>query len=461
MLKRPRFERGFPTARSTRVNRDDEDFERAVTAYRFWYPTVSQEGAFTTARELGVRDNHGFAIMALGPRHLLFTGNSDTPYGLAAIDLTAGPFVVDMPSGGFIALAMDRHQRWIADMGIPGPDGGHGGKYLLLPPGYRDATPDGYIVARALSYKIFLGVRSMPKDADVDAALNAIRKVSFYPLASADHPQPLAFVNVTERAFDATLLRWEDNLQFWEKLHEAISIEPVVNEFRPMYGLLAALGLEKGRPFNPDQRMKLILENAAKAGRDEMLVSAFDSARPDRIVWPDRRWEWVGLVPDSADFETPNGLDLEARDRWFAQAIGSSPAMFRRTPGSGSLYWLGHRDERGAFLDGGKMYKLAVPQPVPAALFWSVTAYDAKTRSQVQAEQDRAALRSLVELSPEKLGARTDCVELYFGPTPPPEGQPWIQTTPSNGWFSYLRLYGPQPPAFDGSWKPGDFEEVK
>jgi hypothetical protein len=165
-----------------------------------------------------------------------------------------------------------------------------------------------------------------------------------------------------------------------------------------MYGLLSALGIEKGKPFNPDGRMKAFLERAAIAGRDQLLVSAFDSARPDRINWPDRKWEWVGLVPRSAQFETPAGIDLEARDRWFAQAIVTSPAMFCRSAGAGSLYWMSVRDSDGAYLDGGKNYKLTIPQPVPDKLFWSVTVYDAATRSQVQTDQNRAALRSLFEL---------------------------------------------------------------
>jgi len=461
MLKRQRLARGFPTPGAARRSRDAQDFERAVTAYRFWYPTVSQEGSFTGLRELGIEDNRGFAIMALGPRHVLFTGNSDTPYGFGTLDLKDGPAVIELPAGPFIALAMDHHQRWIMDMGIPGPDAGRGGRHLVVPPGYRDAVPDGYHVGRSLSNEIMIGIRSMPQNGDVDAARNAIRHVKVYRLATAANPTLAEFTNVTDSALDCTSLRWEDNLHYWEKLHDVISTEPVVDEFRPMYGLLAALGVERDKPFVPDRRVKLILERAAKSGRDEMLVSAFDSSRPDRIVWPDRRWEWVALVPDSGDFETSNGLDVEARDRWFAQAVGASPAMFRRRVSSGSLYWLGHRDSSGEFLDGGKMYKLTVPLPVPAALFWSITAYDAKTRSQVQTEQDKAALRSLVELSPQKIGRERNCVELYFGPTPPPEGQPWIQTTTGNGWFSYFRLYGPQEPAFDGSWKPDDFEEVK
>src|SRR5262249_45337057 len=143
---------------------------------------------------------------------------------------------------------------------------------------------------------------------------------------------------------------------------------------------------------------------------------------------------------------------------WFYQAIGASPAMFRRKPGSGSLYWLGLRDNAGAYLDGGKTYRLTVPQPVPGKLFWSVTAYDAETRSQVQTDQGKAALRSLFELK-DKAGENS--VDLYFGPNAPAgkEGQ-WIKTNPGKGWFGYFRIYGPEQAAFDGSWKPGDFEEV-
>jgi hypothetical protein len=226
-----------------------------------------------------------------------------------------------------------------------------------------------------------------------------------------------------------------------------------------MYGELAALGLEKGRPFSPDARLKALLQKAARAGRDQILVSAFASARPDRFAWKDRKWEWAGLVAESAQFETSSGLDLEARDRWFAQAIVTSPAMFRRSIGAGSLYWLGHRDAAGAYLDGGSNYKLTVPLPVPAGLFWSVTVYDTATRSEVQTPQDKAALRSSFEL--KDLGSAKS-VDLYFGPKAPAgQGGRWIQTLPGKGWFTYFRVYGPEGPVFDGSWKPGDFERVR
>lgn len=451
------FKQGYPTAEAAKAAQDDADFQRAVTAYRFWYPTVSCHGIVEGGRNAGVKDNTSFMIMACGPRQVAFTPNSDTPYGAGAINLTDGPWVVEMPPGPFIGLVDDHHQGWVLDMGLPGPAGAKGGKHLILPPGYKGEIPDGYFTGKSASNVVLVAIRSMPQNGDQKGALEALRTVKIYPLSSAANPKLLTFVDVSDRAIDSTCLKWEDNIQYWEKLNEVIQAEPLVEKYFPMYGQLAALGIEKGKSFTPDARMKSILERAAKAGREQMLVAAFASNRPDRMAWPDRKWEWASLVPGSVQFETPGGIDLEARDRWFAQAIVTSPAMFRRDAGAGSLYWLGHRDNTGAYLDGGKTYKLTVPLPVPGKLFWSLTVYDNETRSQIATDQDKAALRSLFELK-DKTGSSVD---LYFGPTAPAghEGE-WIKTIPGKGWFTYFRIYGPEQAAFDKTWKPGDFEIV-
>lgn len=453
------FDNGYPAPATARKAYDDADYQRAITAYRFWYPTVSVEGIFNGNRSLGIEDNQGLSIAAASPRQIGFTLNSDTPYGSGTFDLSKGPLVIELPPGGYIGLVNDHYQGWIQDLGIPGPDAGKGGKHLVLPPGYKSKVPDGYYVGRSLSNKILLAVRALPINGDQQAALDALRAIRIYPLATAGSVAPISIVDFTEKTADFTSLKWEANLQFWERLHAVIDAEPVVQKFLPMYGLLAALGIEKGKPFAPDARMKKILERAAQDGLGQMLVAGFASNRADRIAWPDRKWEWAGLVPGSAQFETAAGIDLEARDRWFVQAIVTSPAMFRRTVGAGSLYWLGVRDSTGNYLDGGKNYRLRVPQPVPGKLFWSVTAYDTQTRSEVQTDQNKAALRSLFEL---KDVSGTQPIELYFGPQAPVGKEAhWIRTTPGRGWFSYFRIYGPESPAFDGTWKPGDFEELR
>lgn len=77
----------------------------------------------------------------------------------------------------------------------------------------------------------------------------------------------------------------------------------------------------------------------------------------------------------------------------------------------------------------------------------------------MQTDQGKAALRSLFEL---KGAPEAEPTDLYFSPTAPAgkEGR-WIKTTPGRGWFTYIRIYGPEQAAFDGTWKPGDFTELK
>jgi hypothetical protein len=325
-----------------------------------------------------------------------------------------------------------------------------------LPPDYDGVVPSsGYYVHQASSNRQIVGARSLPVNGDVRAAKERLTTIKVYPLnAVAGWTEP-RWLDVTGKKQDTTPLKWEDNFAFWEVLHRTVDTEPVFDGYHDYYGELAALGIEKGKPFTPDARMKAVLERAAKIANAQMRVQSFADRRPDRVVWQDRQWQWASLRFEDGDFNTTSHLDLEAREKWFYQAVGASPAMFRRDEHAGSLYWLGLRDKTGAYLDGGESYRLAVPLPVPGKLFWSVTVYDMDTRSQIQTGQKKAALRSLFELK----DASGSAAELHFGPTAPKghEGQ-WIQTIPGKGWFVYFRIYGPEKPAFDGSWKPGDFE---
>ena len=453
------FERGFPTTDTAQKAYDDIDLNRAVEAYRFFYPTVSGSALFKGNAKIGIVPNKVFGTLDGQPKHVGFTLNSDTPYAPLLLDLSQGPMVVELPPGPLICIAMDINQLWVADLGLPGPAAGKGDKVVFLPPGYKDKPPAGYRVATSPSNRMLVGVRSLPVNGDVQGAIARIKTVKVYPLKPVAGWPAITWLDLTPAPQDTTPLAWENTIQYWRELAEVINTEPANPHFHNMYGLLAAIGIEKGKPFEPDARMTGILEKAAKIGNTQMRVVSFGDRRPDRMVWPDRRWEWAALRFEDGDFNTANYADLHAREKWFYQAIGASPAMFKRDPTAGSLYWLGLRDSSGATLDGGKAYKLTVPQPVPGKLFWSVTVYDTDTRSQVATDQGKAALRSLFELK-EKTGAGS--LDLYFGPNAPSGHEnEWIKTSPGRGWFTYFRVYGPEKAAFDGSWKPGDFDETK
>lgn len=453
------FEGGFPTPETIERAHDDADLNRAIQAYRFFFPTVSALAMFKGPIPVGLQPNRTFGLLDTKPRHVGFTLNSDTPYGPVLLDLHVGPIVVELPPGPFLCAVLDLNQRWVADMGVPGPDAGRGGKHLLLPPGWTGAVPDGYHVAQADTYRVIVGVRAVPTAGDVAGAMRAISTLKVYPLEPVEDWVEPSWIDMTPEPQDTTPLAWETNLDYWRALHEVIDTEPLVADYSAFYGELAALGIAKGEPFAPDERMTRILEEAARIANGQMRVQSFANRRPDRVVWSDSQWQWPALRPENGNFDGIGYLDEEAREIWFFQAIAASPAMFRRAAGGGSLYWLGLRDGTGAYLDGGRSYRLSVPQPVPGKLFWSITVYDAETRSQIQTDQNGAALRSMFELS----GTEGDApIDLYFGPELPAnaEGR-WIKTIPGKGWFVYFRIYGPEEPAFDGSWRLPDFEAVE
>jgi hypothetical protein len=453
------FERSYPSGDTAQKVYDDSDLNNAITAYKFFYPTVSILATWKGNEAAGLLTNKQFMILEGSPKQFVFTPNSDTPYEGASIDLTDGPMVVELPPGALMCVVNDMNQRYVMDMGLPGPDAGKGGKHLILPPRYKGKIPVGYFTGTPTTNHVLLLVRAIPPAGDSQAAIEKLKSVKLYPLNNPAAASQVTWFAIGDKHIDFTPVPWEKNLEYWKQLAEVINNEPPYEAYRMEYGLLASLGIEKGKPFAPDARMQGILVNAAQIANDQMRVQSFADRRPDRIAWSDRKWEWATLRPENGTFDTVTYKDLEARTKWFYQAQIESPAMFRRGAGAGSLYWLGVRDSTGGFLDGGKTYKLSVPLPVPAKLFWSLTIYDPDTRSEIVTDQGKAALRSLFEL---KGKTSSGSIDLYFGPnTPSGHESEWIKTTPGKGWFTYFRIYGPEQAAFEGSWKPGDFEIVK
>src|SRR6185295_246068 len=178
----PRAPAGFPPPDEVQRAYDEADLNRAIQAYRFFYPTVSGAAMFRGNAEVGIVENKVFAVLDSKPRHVGFTYNSDTPYGPIQLDLSVGPIIIELPPGPLIVVVIDINQRWVADMGIPGPDRGNGGTHLILPPYYHAMLPDGYYVWRATTNHLMVGVRSLPVNGDVNAAIERIRAIKVRPL---------------------------------------------------------------------------------------------------------------------------------------------------------------------------------------------------------------------------------------------------------------------------------------
>jgi hypothetical protein len=370
--------------------------------------------------------------------------------------------VVELPPGPFIGFVDDHNMRWVQDMGLIGPERGQGGKHLILPPNYEGEVPDGYYAGRSKTRIVVVFIRLMPVGGDVAAALQAANDIKIYPLSEAGQPVTFRYIDVSDYTMPLPILTWETNIEYFRQLHAVIQTETAPSEFRPMLGMLAQLGIENGKPFDPDARMQRILEEAAQTGTAELRANFYAQRDPEFMAWEGRAWEWLimqVIIAETGDFGGPAYLNLEPSETYYFMGYGASAAMGKPAPGAGSIYWGAFRDGTGAYLDGGKTYKLTVPGPVPADLFWSNTVYDANMRTLIATDQDRAAIRSHIE-NPQ---ANADgSYDFYFGPNAP-EGKEdmWIKTIPGIGWWSAFRIYGPQAAAFDGTWKLDDIVEIE
>ena len=280
--------------------------------------------------------------------------------------------------------------------------------------------------------------------------------------SKSGQPVKHRYIDVSARRLTLPILTWEHNIEYWKQLHAVIQIETAPAEFRPMLGMLAQLGIKKGKPFNPDARMQGILLEAGKTANAEMRVSSYAKRKPEYIAWEGRTWEWLLVLlisPELQDFGTSAFLDLTVSDEYHYIGYGTSAAIGKRGVGLGSIYFVNYRDGKGEYFDGSKSYTLNIPGPVPASLFWSHTVYDSDSRVLIETDQNRAAMRSHIDnLEPDEDGSYT----FYFGPDAPVGKESmWVKTIPGKGWWSVLRIYGPEADSFNGNWIPGDIVEMK
>jgi hypothetical protein len=449
------FPSGFPEPATITAAYDDADRIRAINAYKHFFAAVSGFALLEGNFAIGVVPNRVFGTMDTRPEQRGLTLNSDTPYASVVLDLADGPLVVEIPPGPMLGAILNADQSWIADMGIPGADRGEGGRYVIFPRDADIVEVVGAFTVRATTRHVIAGLRAVPLDGDVDKAIALMTQTRVSPLdARTPWPEP-EWIDLSGKPQDTTPNRVQANPEYWATLLRYISEEGTTAADDHCLAELAVLGIRPGDRLPTDARTLDILSRAAVEADAQLRVQSLADRRSDRVAWADRQWEWVSLRPENAAFQLDGQLDVTARETWFYQAIATSPAMFRRQPGGGSVYWFGAHDNDGAYLDGGSRYSLVVPLPVPAKLFWSVTAYDARSRSQVATDQGNAALRSLFELGDHLNG---DEITLYFGPSAPQGAEDrWIRTIPGAGWFVYFRIYGPTEGAFDGTWRPGDF----
>jgi hypothetical protein len=164
------FKDGAPNAATVAKVYDNVDYTHAYDAFVNTMQGVSIEAIRKGMASIGVKDNEVLVFSELmDSKSLFLTPNADTIYTWGGLDLSKGPMVLEVPPKA-LGTIDDHWFRWVIDLGLPGPDRGEGGKYLILPPGYDGPLPEGgYFVARAKTtfvmwfFRSFLENKSDPK----------------------------------------------------------------------------------------------------------------------------------------------------------------------------------------------------------------------------------------------------------------------------------------------------------
>jgi hypothetical protein len=451
------FSDGFPERETAEKLLDNLDFQRAVQAYLLGIPAVSQVADRNACLTLGLA-NRTIPIweQLVDSRTIGLTFNDNTVYSWGWLNLKDGPLVLEVPPKVLGAIN-DIWFRWVIDVGITGPDKGKGGKYLLLPPGYKGNVPKGYIVVKSPTYNLWVPWRSFLVNGDPKPGVELVKQFTkIYPLADVGKPaQPLTYVDLSGKSFN--IINPAD-YRFWELLNQVVQEEPTESLDQIRMGYYASIGIEKGKPFAPDERMKKILTEAAAVGDATARSIAFHWRDKAGYYYDNSHWQ-LPFVGGYKFQSQPGVLNLDGYIFYYFMATGVTPAMEEKMVGKGSQYAWTARDASGNALDGGKNYRLHLPPNIPVKDFWSVILYSNQTRSMIQTDQRFPSVGSQTK----GLQVNADgSVDVYFGPKAPAGKESnWVQTVPGTGWNTILRLYGPLEPWFNLTWRPGEIEEVK
>ena len=355
---------------------------------------------------------------------------------------------------GIFGTLMDAWQRPIDDIGALGRDKGRGATYLLVPPGYN-----GKLLPKALVYEQrtnngWMALRPIIKSAtpeNLARAAEFVKKIKIYPLAKADKPPKMKFVDLYGKLLEMTPVL---DGSIYREIHEMLDEELVEEQNLAMMGLLARIGIRKGEPYKPDAKVRAIFEKAGPEALQYMIEQYHRTLNP----WFYEGKKWSSLTP-AGDIETdwtyefPSYHDYHARGALYYAIITSV-----KNYGSATFYLDLAETPDGQWLDGSKNYKLVVPPKVPVRNFWAITTYDLETASYI-----RNMEKSSIDNTQKELQWNDDgSVDIYFGPKAPRGKESnWLPTDPNRRFFLLARFYGPEPALFDGSFELNDIELVK
>ena len=287
-------------------------------------------------------------------------------------------------------------------------------------------------------------------DADVAKSVAYGKRIKVYPLSEAANSPPTAFTDAAGVEFDSTI-RYDGS--FFHNLDRLIQTEPWLQRDRAMIDQLKSLGIEKGKPFNPDAKTQPLLDEGIREAH-AWLEQRYDLGFPP--FWPASRWgspAYPELVKAAqSGYANPDEYPVDARGVTYTVGFIGIKRL-----GTAQFYLMTIKDRDGEAFDGGKAYRLTVPADAPIKQYWSATAYDRETHALIR-NMSRASRSSQI---PDLQTNADGSVDIYFGPQAPADKESnWVPTDPGRKFEVMFRLYGPEKALFDKTWRLPDIVRV-
>ncbi len=429
---------------------------RAIEAVVWAMPLMNFKFYRDALIDAGVGPNDiGYFSKVQDWRFQTATPNNTTPYIMTHWTVKDGPIVIEIPAAtaevGVFGTIMDAWQRPLDDVGAAGRDRGQGATYLVVPPGYNGPLLPGALVYEQRTHNGFAVLRPIIADASQENLAKAaeyVRQMKIYPLGEKPATE---YIDLYGKLLEMTPVLDET---IYAEIHDIINEEPVEEMNLTMMGLLAGIGVEKGKPFAPGDKLQSVHATAAPEALEYMI----DQYHRRLMPWFYEGRKWSPLVPPGAietdwSYEYPTHFDYNARGALYYAIITSV-----KNYGSATFYLDLAETPDGQWLDGGKNYKLVMPPNVPVRDFWAITTYDLETASYLRDIEPSSIDSTMGSVQRNEDGS----VDIYFGPAPPTGKESnWLPTDPERRFFLLARFYGPEPEIVNGTFELNDIELVE
>jgi len=412
-----------------------------------------------TKRDLGGKQNDVvYLTKPFDSKHGFLTANDVTAYGWGNISTAKGPVVIEVPAAtdkvSYFGSIVNAWQQPLEDIGPAGADKGKGGKYLILTPDYKGDIPKGYIPVKSDTTELGFSFRPRLYNGATDAdAAEYAQTIKIYYLSEAENPPATTFLDATNTPYGS--LPTYDHT-FFQDINQLVQNNPVRRQDKAMIALLKDLGIEKGKPFNPNDDQKRAMNEGLKLAYAKMQTDFITEGRILLPLWKGKN-QW--MIWNFAKGQPQLGFPFENDDMLLIDERADAYFYVTYLPkylGGGTFYLTGIRDSQGELFNGKDTYKLNVPKDTPAKDFWSVIVYSMKSKGFVQnASRVGLSSRNVDTMKMNKDGS----YDIYFSPKASKgHEENWIPT--GEDFFLLFRLYGPESKTFYKTWSLGDLEKI-